>query len=63
MNRQLKLIVITKFLRTKYDRIHEVTHYIRDQLGQTLLKVTKPSVFTDLSCACYNIFVMLQVGI
>lgn len=52
MNRQLKLTVKTNFVRIECDRIHEVTHYIRDQLGQILVKVTKPLVFMDLSCAC-----------
>lgn len=45
MNGQLKLTVKTNFARIQCNRIHWVTHYIRDQLGQILLKVTK--VFMD----------------
>lgn len=60
MNGQLKLTVKTNFVRIEYDRIREVTHYIRDQLGQILVKVTKPLVFMDLSCACYKVLMVFR---
>lgn len=63
MNGQLKLTLKTSFVKIECNRIHKVTHYIRDQSGQILLKVTKPLVFMELSCACYKVLMVLQVGI
>lgn len=57
-NIQVKLTAETNFVRVKCDRIHKETHYVRDQLGNILCKVTKPLVFMDLCCACYKVFIV-----